>query len=264
MIALDAVTVVFAPGTPLQTTALDQVDLTLAPGDFVTVIGSNGAGKSSLLNLLAGEVTPVSGRVEIGGVDVTRAGPETRARLVARVFQDPLAGTAGALTLEENLALALRRGQGRGFGRAVDARRRDQFRGALARLGLGLEHRLSDPMAAFSGGQRQAASLLMATMAPARLLLLDEPTAALDPRMAAKVLDLIRQRVAETGLTSLMVTHSMRDALALGNRTIMMDQGRIVLDVDGPARAAMDVGDLLARFRDLRGSAIVDDGLLLG
>ncbi|PWV60562.1 ABC transporter ATP-binding protein [Plasticicumulans acidivorans] len=263
MIAVDAVQVVFNAGTPLQNEVLRGLSLDIAEGQFVTVIGSNGAGKSTLLNVLAGEVQPSRGRVRIGGRDVTGQAPHQRAALVGRVFQDPLAGTCGELTIEENLALAAARGTRRGFGRALDTARRTRFREALAALGLGLEHRLHDRIGLLSGGQRQAVSLLMATLQPLQILLLDEHTAALDPQTAALVLRLSCELIAEHRLTALMVTHSMRQALAVGDRTVMLHRGDVVFDVAGVERARLDVPDLLALFERARGETLDQDDLLL-
>jgi len=240
------------------------LSLDIPSGQFVTVIGSNGAGKSTLLNAISGDLPIDSGRIEIDGVDVTPLASWQRARQVARVFQDPLAGTCEDLTIEENLALASMRGQRRGLGRAVRADQRSDFRERLARLGLGLEARLTDRIGLLSGGQRQAVSLLMASLQPSRILLLDEHTAALDPRTAQFVLDLTARIVAENQLTALMVTHSMRQALDVGGRTLMLHQGEVILDVAGAARAELDVPDLLGMFEKVRGEQLVDDVLLLG
>ncbi len=230
----------------------------------MSVIGSNGAGKSTLLNVLAGTAPATAGRIAIGGADVTAQGAAARARLLARVFQDPLGGTCGDLTIEENLALAEARGRARGLGLAVTAAARGRWGERLGSLGLGLEGRLGDRMGLLSGGQRQAVALLMATMAPSRILLLDEHTAALDPRTAEFVLGLTTRLVTELRLTTLMVTHSMQQALALGDRLLMLHEGRIVLDVAGEAKARLKVEDLLAEFRHRRGVEIDEDALLLG
>jgi putative ABC transport system ATP-binding protein len=244
--------VVFAPGTVLETTALRGVDLALPAGQFVTVIGSNGAGKSTLLGALTGDVELAGGRIEIDDQDVTRWSAPARAALMARVFQDPLAGSCEALTIEENLALAAARGRRRGLGAARDRELRETVRARLATLGLGLERRLGDRRGLLSGGQRQVVSLLMATLAPMKILLLDEHTAALDPKTAAFVLDLTREIVAEQKLTTLMITHSMRQALDCGERTIMLHDGQICFDLEGAGRAALDVADLIALFAEVR------------
>ncbi|MES1150714.1 MAG: ABC transporter ATP-binding protein [Dongia sp.] len=264
MIRLDHIAVTFNRGTPMETPALRDLDLAIPAGEFVTVIGSNGAGKSTLLNVLTGDAAVLAGRVAIDEQDVTAWPSHRRAGLVARVFQDPLAGSCADLTIEENLALAAARGTRRNLVLAVDRNRRSSFRDRLRRLGLGLENRLGDRMGLLSGGQRQAVSLLMATLQPMKILLLDEHTAALDPKTAEFVLDLTRRIVAEQRLTTLMVTHSMRHALDYGDRTVMLHEGRIVFDMAGETRQGLDVPDLLDLFARQRGSALADDGLLLG
>jgi len=251
----------FNAGTPMENRALRGLDLAIPRGEFVTVIGSNGAGKSTMLNALSGDLLVDSGSIALDDIDVTRMGAWQRR---SRVFQDPMAGTCEALTIEENLALAWRRGERRGIRWALDRELRERFRDRLRILGLGLENRLQDRMGLLSGGQRQAVSLLMASLRPSRLLLLDEHTAALDPKTAAFVLDLTRKIVEDGHLTTLMVTHSMRHALSYGTRTVMLHEGRVVLDVSGAERAGMDVPDLLRLFEHTRGEAIADDALLLG
>lgn len=263
MIRVEAVHVTFNSGTPLARRALDGIDLTIPTGQFLTVIGSNGAGKSTLLNVLSGDIIPEKGRVMINDQDVTSQSTPQRARLVARVFQNPQSGSCANLTVEENLALAYCRGQRRGLRPALNRSVRKEFRERLARLGLGLENRLGDRMGLMSGGQRQAISLLMSTLAPNQILLLDEHTAALDPKTAAYVLQLTREIVAERGSTTLMVTHSMRQALTLGDRTIMLYEGQIIFDVSGAERSGLEVADLLRRFEELRGEELADDTLLL-
>jgi putative ABC transport system ATP-binding protein len=268
MIQVEQVAVTFNRGTPMETPALRGLELAIPAGQFVTVIGSNGAGKSTLLNVLTGDAPVQRGRVVIDGQDVTSWSPPRRAALVARVFQDPLAGSCADLSIEENLALAAARGAKRGLARAISRFRRDDFRDRLRSLGLGLENRLGDRMGLLSGGQRQAVSLLMATLRPMKILLLDEHTAALDPKTAEFVLDLTQRIIVEQGLTALMVTHSMRQALDYGARTVMLHEGRVVLDVAGDVRARLDVPDLLDLFARQRGagkdSALADDSLLLG
>ena len=263
MIRVAGLSVVYGKGTPLEKRALSGVDIAIEPGEFVSVIGSNGAGKSTLLGAVAGDVTPTAGRIEIDDRDVTRWPAARRATLVARVFQDPLAGSCGQLTIEENLALAAARGSWRGLRPALGSVRRAAFRERLSALGLGLETRLRDRMALLSGGQRQALAIVMATIAPCSVLLLDEHTAALDPGMAEFVVDLTKRVVAEQKLTTLMVTHSMRQALDCGSRTIMLDEGEVVLDVKGEERSGLTVDELVARFRRVRGRTIDDDELLI-
>lgn len=263
MIELQRLTVTFNPGTVLETQALRKVDLAIAEGGFVSVIGSNGAGKSTLLNALAGTAPASGGRIVIDGAEVTLLPAAWRARLMARVFQDPLAGTCAGLTIEENLALAEARGRGRGLRLAVNGAARRRWRERLAELGLGLESRLGDRMGLLSGGQRQAVALLMATLAPSKILLLDEHTAALDPRTAELILDLTQKLVAEHRLTTLMVTHSMHQALSCGDRLLMLHEGQICLDVSGPAKARLTVEDLLSEFRRRRGEELDEDALLL-
>ncbi|WP_420960551.1 ABC transporter ATP-binding protein [Brucella sp. IR073] len=264
MIELSKLGVTFGRGTPLQKQALSGINLTIDEGAFVTVIGSNGAGKSTLLGVLAGDVLPTEGKVVISGKDVTRKPTADRAALVARVFQDPLAGSCGALTIEENLALAAARGKTRGLSPALGKHRRDHFRERVASLNLGLENRMHDRMELLSGGQRQALSLVMATLSGSEVLLLDEHTAALDPGMAEYVMELTQSLVNENKLTTLMVTHSMRQALDFGTRTIMLHGGNIVLDVTGDNRKTLGVEDLIEMFRRVRGQNLDDDELLIG
>ena len=264
MIELKDLSVTFGRGTPMETPALRGISLAIPSGQFVTVIGSNGAGKTTLLNVLSGEVTPESGQVLIDEADVTSWPTHKRARLAARVFQDPMAGSCANLTIAENLALAGARGRARRFGGAVTKDLRAEAKDRLARLGLGLEDRLDDPMELLSGGQRQAVSLLMATMNPMKILLLDEHTAALDPKIGAFVVDLTRAIVGERRLTTLMVTHSMRQALDVGTRTVMLHEGQVVLDVADDERRGLKVEDLLHMFEKVRGQELDDDALLLG
>ncbi|MBE1273459.1 ABC transporter ATP-binding protein [Enterovibrio baiacu] len=263
MIELKDIQVTFNPGTILENRALRSVSLTVPKNEFLTIIGSNGAGKSTLLGAVSGETPMVGGSVVIDGIDVTHQQVHQRAALAARVFQDPLAGTCASLTIEENMALAFSRGSRRGWSLALSNKRREIFKERISILGLGLEDRLSDSIGLLSGGQRQAVSLVMATLSDSKLLLLDEHTAALDPRMAAFVIDLTKKVITEFGLTALMVTHSMKDALACGDRTVMLHQGKIVLDVKGEERAGMGVPDLLEMFSRVRGEELADDSLLL-
>ncbi len=263
MIELSNLDVVFGRGTPLEKQVLNKISLTMDKGSFVTVIGSNGAGKSTMLGVLAGDVIPTAGKVVIAGQDVTRKSTADRAGLVARVFQDPLAGSCGTLTIEENLALAASRGKSRGLSHALNSKRRAWFRERVASLNLGLENRMHDRMELLSGGQRQALSLIMATLSGSEVLLLDEHTAALDPGMAEFVMELTRTLIAENKLTALMVTHSMRQALDYGDRTIMLHGGKILLDVTGDKRKTLGVEDLIDMFRKVRGQTLDDDALLI-
>ena len=263
MLSAKDLKITFNPGTPIETRALRGMALDIPAGQFVTVIGSNGAGKSTFLNAISGDLMVDSGSIVIDGEDMTRKPVWDRAHKVARVFQDPMAGTCEDLTIEENMALAQMRGARRGYSRAVKASMREGFRERLATLGLGLENRLTDRIGLLSGGQRQAVSLLMAALQPSRILLLDEHTAALDPRTADFVLKLTARIVDEGKLTTMMVTHSMRQALDVGDRTVMLHQGQVVLDVSGEERAKMDVPDLLQMFEKVRGEKLADDALLL-
>ena len=264
MISLSDIHVRFALNTPLETHALRGISLEIEPGEFVTVIGSNGAGKSSLLNALSGEIRVSSGHIAIDNQDVTRLDTSRRAGLVARVFQDPLAGSCEYLSIEENLALADARGRKRSFSRALNEDRKQPYREYLSRLNLGLENRLQDKMGLLSGGQRQAISLLMATLQPSKILLLDEHTADLDPKTSQFVLDLTEQLIAEKKQTALMVTHSMKQALAVGTRTIMLHQGKIIFDIQGEQRQGLKIKDLLDLFNQTQGEQLDDDALLLG
>ena len=264
MITATDLTLTFGKGTPLENPALRGMSLTVNQGEFVTVIGSNGAGKSTFLNALAGEVMVDSGNIIVDNQDVTKLPTHKRAGRVARVFQDPLAGTCEGLSIEENLALAIKRGQRRGLTSAVKRSYMERFRAALAKLNLGLENRLGDKMGLLSGGQRQAVSLLMASLTPSSILLLDEHTAALDPKTAAFVLELTQDIIAEQKLTALMVTHSMKQALEVGDRTVMLHQGQVVFDIAGPEREGLEVKDLLDLFEKQRGLEVEDDSLLLG
>lgn len=253
----------FNAGTPIENPALRGMSLHIQDGEFVTVIGSNGAGKSTFLNAISGDVLVDSGSIHIDGTDVTRVPAYKRAGLVARVFQDPMAGTCEKLSIEENMALAFKRGQGRSLKSALNKQHREWFREKLSILKLGLENRLTDRMGLLSGGQRQAVSLLMASLQPSKILLLDEHTAALDPKTAAFVLDLTEKIISENNLTAMMVTHSMQQALDYGHRTIMLHQGQVVLDVVGEKRQGMNVRDLLEMFERTRGEKVSDDALLL-
>ena len=257
MLDLKNVSKTFHPGTVNARTALDDLSLHLHEGDFVTVIGGNGAGKSTLLNAIAGTFAVDSGSISIGGQDVSRLPEFKRAALIGRVFQDPMQGTAATMQIEENLALAARRGQPRGLRWGITKEEREKYRKLLQPLDLGLENRLTAKVGLLSGGQRQALTLLMAALKRPKLLLLDEHTAALDPKTAAKVLSLSDQIVAENHLTTLMITHNMKDAIRHGNRLLMMSAGRIVLDISGEEKKKLTVEDLLHRF------SLASDGEML-
>lgn len=254
----------FNKGTVNAKTALNGLNLELNDGDFVTVIGGNGAGKSTLLNAIAGVWRPDAGKIEIDGVDVTRMPEHKRAKFLGRVFQDPMKGTAPDMEIAENLAIASRRGIKRKFVKGVKKSDREEYKALLASLELGLENRLSTKVGLLSGGQRQAVTLLMATMNKPKLLLLDEHTAALDPKTAAKVLDLTDQIVNKNTLTTVMITHNMKDAIQHGNRLIMMHEGKIIIDVSGEEKKQLTVEMLLSLFTRASGSGIVNDRMVLG
>ena len=253
----------FNAGTVNEKTALNGVSLHLNEGDFVTVIGGNGAGKSTLLNAVAGTWLVDEGSITIGGVDVTHLPEHKRAKYIGSVFQDPMMGTAATMQIEENLALAFRRGKPRTLRTGINKAEREQYREMLKILDLGLEDRMTSKVGLLSGGQRQALTLLMASLVKPKLLLLDEHTAALDPKTAAKVLDATEKIVTRDNLTTLMITHNMRDAIMHGNRLIMMYEGRVALDISGEAKKNLTVEDLLARFGQATGSTEADDKMLL-
>lgn len=263
MLKLSHVKKTFNRGTVTEKRALTGVDLTLADGDFVTVIGGNGAGKSTLLNMIAGVYPLDSGTVELDGEDISRLSEPKRAKYLGRVFQDPMRGTAADMQIEENLALAKRRGERRTLRWGITRAEREEYAELLKKLDLGLETRMQAKVGLLSGGQRQALTLLMATLTNPRVLLLDEHTAALDPKTAAKVLDLTEQIVAERKLTTLMVTHNMNDAIRLGNRLIMMHEGRVIYDVAGDEKRALTVPDLLQKFEEVSGGELANDRMLL-
>jgi putative ABC transport system ATP-binding protein len=263
MLQIEALHQLFYAGEVNQVHALRGVDLLIPSGEFVTVIGSNGAGKSTLFNVAAGLFPPSQGRIFIDSIDVTRWPEHRRAAYIGRVFQDPRMGTAATMTIAQNLTLALLRGQHHRLTTGVSRRREEYFRSLLAPLDLGLEKRLDTKVSLLSGGQRQALTLLMATMTHPKLLLLDEHTAALDPATAEKILALTQQIVAEQTLTTLMITHNMQQALSIGDRTLMMDGGQIVLDIAAEERRAMTVPELIAKFTQVRQVALADDKLLL-
>lgn len=263
MLSLEGISKTFNPGSPAEKTALSQVSLQLQDGEFVTIIGGNGAGKSTLLNVIAG-VHPVDeGTIVIDGQAIQTLPEYVRASYIGRVFQDPVQGTAASMTIEENLAIAMKRGSRRKLRRGVRARDRDYYRDHLRMLGLGLENRLETKVGLLSGGQRQALTLLMATLIPPQLLLLDEHTAALDPHTAPIVLELTDRLVKKNSLTTVMVTHNMEDALRMGNRTIMMHEGSVMLDIAGSQRNNLTVQDLLDMFRQASGHTMVNDRMLL-
>ena len=263
MLKLEHLYKTFNPGTINQKVALSDLSLHLNPGDFVTVIGGNGAGKSTMLNAIAGVWAVDSGRIILDGQDVTALPEHKRAKLIGRVFQDPMMGTAPNMQLEENLALAMRRGQRRGLGWGVTKAEREVYREKLKTLNLGLEDRMTVKVGLLSGGQRQALTLLMASLQKPKLLLLDEHTAALDPATAAKVLDLSDRIVAESQLTALMITHNMTDAIKHGNRLIMMNEGQIILDISGEEKKQLTKQMLMDKFAEVAGTQVESDQVLL-
>ena len=263
MLEIQHISKTFNPGTVNAKTALRDLSLTLREGDFVTVIGGNGAGKSTMLNAVAGTFFVDEGKILIGGTDVTNLPEYKRASLIGRVFQDPMMGTAPTMQIEENLALAARRGQKLGLKWGVTKQEREVYREKLRALGLGLEDRMTAKVGLLSGGQRQALTLLMASLKRPKLLLLDEHTAALDPATAAKVLELSDTIVRENGLTAMMITHNMTDAIRHGNRLIMMNEGRIILDVAGEEKKKLTKQELLERFAALAGVQEETDSVLL-
>lgn len=265
MLNIQNVTKTFNAGTVNEKKALQGIDLYMERGDFATIVGSNGAGKSTLFNAIAGSFIPDTGFIELEGEDITFVPDHKRSKTIGRLFQDPLRGTAPNMTIEENLALAYLRAstsQSAFFSR-ISKKEKEKFREQLALLNMGLEDRMKQPVGLLSGGQRQALTLLMATLVTPKILLLDEHTAALDPGTAEKVLELTKKIVAENNITCLMVTHNMHQALELGNRTLMMDSGRIVLDIKGPERDGLTVDDLLQKFAVGTGKALDNDRILL-
>lgn len=263
MLKVQNVCKTFNAGTINEKRALVNVDLHLAPGDFVTVIGGNGAGKSTLMNMIAGVYPIDSGVIELDGRDISLLSEPARAKYLGRVFQDPMMGTAADMQIIENLAMAKRRGKRRTLAWGVTRAERDEYTGRLRELGLGLEKRLTTKVGLLSGGQRQALTLLMAMLTEPKLLLLDEHTAALDPKTASKVLDLTEKIVDERRLTTLMVTHNMNDAIRLGNRLIMMHEGRVIYDVSGAEKRSLTVADLLQKFEEVSGGELANDRMLL-
>ncbi len=264
MLEIKNITKVFNAGTVNEKIALRDLSLTLNDGDFVTVIGGNGAGKSTLLNAVAGAFAVDEGDIVIDNENITKLPEYKRAKFIGRVFQDPMMGTAADMWIEENMALALQRGKRRGLAWSIKSKDREMFKSMLQKLDLGLENRLSTKVGLLSGGQRQAVTLLMASMNNPKLLLLDEHTAALDPKTAAKVLAITQEIVEENKLTTLMITHNMKDAIRLGNRLIMMHEGRIIYDVSGEEKQKLEVADLMALFSNASQGEFANDRMLLG
>jgi len=263
MLKISHLNKIFFKGSVNENLALKDINLNVPHTDFVTIIGSNGAGKTTLLNLISGVFPPEEGRIEINGMDVTNLLEHKRASFIGRVFQNPLQGTASSLTLEENLAIATLRGKKRGLNLAVTRKKREEFREKLRTLGLGLERRLHQRMGLLSGGQRQALTILMAVLAKPKLLLLDEHTASLDPKTAQIIIALTKRIIDENQLTTLMVTHNMEQALELGNRTIMMEEGEIIFDVSGKEKEKMTVKNLLEKFSQIKKRKLAEDKMLL-
>ncbi len=265
MLVIDSVSKTFNPGTVNEKKALDQVNLALEDGDFATIVGSNGAGKSTLFNAITGNFFVDEGRIVLGGEDITYCKEHVRSKVIGHLFQDPLKGTAPHMTIEENMALAYLRAATKrhAYFSRISVKEKKKFREQLALLDMGLEDRMKQPVGLLSGGQRQALTLLMATMVTPRILLLDEHTAALDPATADKVLALTEKIISDRHITCLMVTHNMHQALSLGNRTLMMDGGRIVFDVSGKAREKLTVDDLLEQFKMRAGKQLDNDRILL-
>lgn len=263
MLDLNDICMTFHPGTVNERRALDHVSLHLNDGDFVCVLGSNGAGKSTLLNAISGALQADTGTIVLDGIDLSGRPEHVRSRYMGRLFQDPMRGTAPDMSIVENLGLAYIRGKRMGLGRAIRRQDRAFFRDRLAMLGLGLEDRMDQPVGLLSGGQRQALTLLMATLQNPRLLLLDEHTAALDPKTAHKVLTLTEKIISENRLSTLMVTHNMKDAIRYGNRLVMMHEGNIIYDVSGEEKANLQVSDLLAKFEAVSNGEFANDRMLL-
>ncbi|MDD6021380.1 MAG: ATP-binding cassette domain-containing protein [Oscillospiraceae bacterium] len=260
MLKISHISKTFNPGTADAKKAIDDLSLEVKRGDFITVIGANGAGKSTLFNAIAGSFITDSGTIELNGKDISLMPEHKRAKKIGRLFQDPMRGSAPGMTVEENLALAAGRG---GWLSHVSKADKKAFRDRVALLDMGLENRMNQPVGLLSGGQRQALTLMMATFEPPELLLLDEHTAALDPATAEKVLSLTESIVSENNLTCMMITHNMQSALELGNRTIMMNDGRIIMDTSGEERKSLTVADLLVKFREAAGKDLSNDRMLL-
>ncbi len=264
MLELHGVEKTFNIGTVNEKKALNGVELTINDGDFITVIGGNGAGKSTLLNVISGVYIAEAGKIVLDGVNVTNKKEHQRAKDLGRVFQDPMMGTAADMSIEDNLAMAFRRVKKRGLKWGITAAEKVQYKEAVKTLGLGLEDRMTSKVGLLSGGQRQAITLLMATLQKPKLLLLDEHTAALDPKTAAKVLDLTDSIISESKITTLMITHNMKDAIRLGNRLIMMHEGRIIYDVSGEEKQKLQVSDLMELFGKASQGEFANDRMLLG
>ena len=263
MLEIKNVSKTFNIGTINEKKALNKLSLKLNPGDFVTIIGGNGAGKSTMLNMIAGVYPIDGGKIIIDGVDISRMPEHRRAKYIGRIFQDPMMGTSAGMQIDENLALAFRRGEKRGLSWGIKRSEKELYKEILAKLGLGLQTRMTSKVGLLSGGQRQALTLLMATLKKPKLLLLDEHTAALDPQTAKTVLDLTEQIVAEQNLTAMMVTHNMKDALNIGNRLIMMHSGRVIYDVSGEEKKKLKVEDLLRKFEEASGGEFANDRMML-
>ena len=264
VLSLIDVSKTFYPGTPNQNNVLNQLNLTVKKGEFITIIGGNGSGKSTMLNSIAGTFLIDKGSIKINEKEIKKLKEEQRAKLIGRVFQDPLMGTAPRMTVSENLSIAYRRGQKRTLRKGSTSNERHYFETLLTKLNLGLEKRLDSEMGLLSGGQRQAIALLMATMKKPELLLLDEHTAALDPKTAAVVLELTRKRIEEEELTALMITHNMQDALNYGNRLIMLDKGRVVIDLSGNDKKDFTISEVLDLFQKKTNNQLLNDEILLG
>ena len=263
MLEIKNVSKTFNIGTINEKKALNKLSLKLNPGDFVTIIGGNGAGKSTMLNMIAGVYPIDGGQIIIDGVDISRMPEHKRAKYIGRVFQDPMMGTSAGMQIDENLALAFRRGEKRGLSWGIKKSEKELYKEILAKLGLGLQTRMTSKVGLLSGGQRQALTLLMATLKKPKLLLLDEHTAALDPQTAKTVLDLTQQIVDEQNLTAMMVTHNMKDALNIGNRLIMMHSGRVIYDVSGEEKKKLKVEDLLRKCEEASGGEFANDRMML-
>lgn len=263
MLEIKNVSKTFNIGTINEKKALNKLSLKLNPGDFVTIIGGNGAGKSTMLNMIAGVYPIDGGQIIIDGVDISRMPEHKRAEYIGRVFQDPMMGTSAGMQIDENLALAFRRGEKRGLSWGIKRSEKELYKEILAKLGLGLQTRMTSKVGLLSGGQRQALTLLMATLKKPKLLLLDEHTAALDPQTAKTVLDLTKHIVDEQNLTAMMVTHNMKDALNIGNRLIMMHSGRVIYDVSGEEKKKLKVEDLLRKFEEASGGEFANDRMML-